>query len=383
VKKVQHPTGGIVAEIFVKEGDLVAAGQPLLRLDDTLTKANFGIVRSQLDEFLIREARLVAERDEAEFIAISYELAQRRIESTGPFAVERKLFEARKNVRLSQRAQLRERILQSNEEIRGLSAQIEGKQNELEFIAVELAGVSDLYAKKLVTISRVSALQRDQARLRGDRGQFTADIARARGKIGEIELQILQQDQDFRNDVLKDLRETQGKIAEIRERVVAAEDQLQRVDLRAPTSGLVHQLAVHTVGGVIGNGETIMLIVPQADQLMVEAKVAPPDIDQVALGSDVVVRITAGNQRTAPDVAGTISHISADLTRDAQVGAQPSPSYYLIRVSLSAAGVAQFRDLRLVPGMQAEAFIQTNNRTPLQYLVKPLRDQIARTFRER
>jgi HlyD family secretion protein len=183
--------------------------------------------------------------------------------------------------------------------------------------------------------------------------------------------------------VLKDLRESQGKIAELKERVTAAEDQLKRVDLRAPQTGVVHQLAMHTVGGVIGNGETIMQIVPRADELVVEAKVAPHDIDQVAPGAKVVVRIMAGNQRTSPEIAGVLIRVSADLTQEQQNAAQPPPAYYAVRIALPAQEVAKLTDIKLVPGMPAEIFIQTHERSPLQYLLKPLQEQIARAFRER
>jgi len=228
-------------------------------------------------------------------------------------------------------------------------------------------------------------LQRDQTRLQGERGQFIADIARARGKISETELQIIQVDQDFRTEVLGDLREAQGKIAEFKERVTAAEDQLKRVDLRAPQTGIVHQLAVHTLGGVIGNGETVMQIVPRADELVVEAKVVPSDIDQVAIGAEAVVRILAGNQRTTPVITGRLTRVSADLTRDQQQqnSLHPPEAYYTVRIALPPTEVARLNDIRLVPGMPVEAFIQTHERTPLEYLLKPLREQIARTFRER
>src|SRR6266478_4615980 len=234
VKKVQHPTGGVIGEILVKEGDEVDEGQLVLRLDDTVTRATLGAVRSQLDELMAREARLLAERDDADEIVFPAQLTDRRNDLSVATAVagEEKLFESRKTARTGQRAQLRERS-----------------------------------------------------------AQLTADIARARGKISETELQVIQLDQDFRTEVLKDLREAQGKIAELKERVTAAEDQLKRVDLRAPQAGTVHQLAVHTVGGVISNGETIMQIVPRADELVVEAKVAPFDIDQVATGATAAVRI--------------------------------------------------------------------------------------------
>jgi len=387
VKKVQHPTGGVVGEIFVKEGSAVEEGQVVLRLDDTVTRANLGVVRSQLDELMARESRLRAERDDAGAITFPEQLTSRRLDASaaGSLAGEERLFESRRTARTGQRAQLRERIAQTGEEIRGLSAQQAAKETEIELIGKELVGVTDLYQKNLVSISRFMQLQRDQTRLQGERGQLIADIARSRGKISETELQVIQLDQDFRTDVLKDLREAQGKIAELKERAIAAEDQLKRIDLRAPQSGVVHQLAVHTVGGVISNGETIMQIVPRADELVVEAKVAPQDIDQVAPGATVDVRIMAGNQRTTPNVTGVITRISADLTREQQQqsGSQPAPSYYTVRITLPADQVARLTDIRLVPGMPAEAFIQTHERTPLQYLLKPLEEQIARTFRER
>jgi HlyD family secretion protein len=386
VKKVQHPTGGVVGEILVKEGDAVDAGQLVLRLDDTVTRSTLGAVRSQLDEFMAREARLLAERDDSEKVVFPAQLTTRRndISVAAAVAGEEKLFESRKTARTGQRAQLRERIAQLNEEVRGLSAQVAAKESELDLIGKELAGVAELYQKKLVSISRYTQLERDQTRLQGERGQLIADIARARGKISETELQIIQLDQDFRTEVLKDLREAQGKIAELKERVTGAEDQLKRVDLRAPQAGTVHQLAVHTVGGVITNGETIMQIVPRADELVVESKVAPYDIDQVAVGATAAVRIMAGNQRTTPVISGRVARVSADIAREQQQNsAQPSQPYYTVRITLPADEIARLKDIHLVPGMPAEAFIQTHERTPLQYLLKPLQEQIARTFRER
>ena len=386
VKKVQHPTGGVVGEIFVKEGGAVEEGQVVLRLDDTLTRATLGVVRSQLDELMAREGRLLAERDETDSIAFPVQLVSRRDEAavTMALAGEEKLFDSRKMARTGQRAQLRERIAQTSEEVRGLSAQQAAKETEIELIRKELVGVTDLYQKNLVSISRFMQLNRDQARLQGERGQLIADIARARGKISETELQIIQLDQDFRTEVLKDQREAQGKIAELKERVTAAEDQLKRVELRAPQSGVVHQLAVHTVGGVVGNGETIMQIVPRADELVVEAKVAPQDIDQVATGSKVTIRIMAGNQRTTPDLPGILTRVAPDLTREQQQsGGQPAQPYYTVRIALPADQVARLKDIHLVPGMPAEVFIQTQERTPLQYLLKPLEEQISRAFRER
>jgi HlyD family secretion protein len=399
VKKVQHPMGGIVAEIPVRVGGAVQEGQIVMRLDDTKTQAALGVFLSQLDALLAKEARLVAERDGSENIVFPDELLMRQAEKTvtNALADETKLFESRRSTRISQQAQLRERIAQSNEEIRGLSAQKEAKEREIQFIDEELVGVKSLYGKNLVSISRFMTLQRDKTRLEGQHGDFVADIARARGKIAETELQILQLEHDFRTELLKDLRETQARIAELRERRTGAEDDLKRVIIRAPQSGIVHDLAVHTVGGVIAAGETIMLIVPRADALVIEAQVAPQDIDQIALGATTAVRVRAGNQRMLPDVRGKVIHISADLTQQqgsqlgqgqqqsgqAQQASQTALPLYRVRISLPDEEVKRLGDLRLVPGMPVEAFIQTLARTPLEYLLKPLREQMGRTFRER
>jgi HlyD family secretion protein len=386
VKKVQHPTGGVVGEILVKEGSEVQEGQIVLRLDDTVTKSALGAVRSQLDEQMAREARLQAERDDDDAIAFPGQLTGRinDISVASAISGEEKLFQSRKTARTGQRAQLRERVAQLNQEISGLSAQQGAKESELELIGKELVGVAQLYQKNLVSISRYTQLQRDQTRLEGERGQIIADIARARGKISETELQIIQIDRDFLSEVLKDLREAQGKIAELKERVTGAEDQLKRVDLRAPQAGTVHELAAHTIGGVIGERETVMQIVPRADELVVEAKVAPLDIDQVASGAEAAIRIMAGNQRTTPTITGRVTRVSADITKDQQQNSvQPAQAYYIVRVTLPAGEVARLGEIRLVPGMPAEVFIQTHERTALQYLLKPLQEQIARTFRER
>jgi HlyD family secretion protein len=381
VKKIQHPTGGIVGQIFVKEGDSVKPGQILVRLDDTTLRATLGIIQSQLDSLVAREARLQAEIAGDQDIAFPQELTDRATEKSvvKTIAGEENLFRSRRDARKGQREQLRERINQSNEEILGLTAQAKSKESEISFISEELTGVTGLYEKNLVTIVRYNQLKRDKARIEGERGQYVSEMAKTRAKISETELQIIQVEQDFRTEVLKDLRETQAKIAELRERAVAAEDQLKRVDIRSPQAGYVHQLTVHTVGGVVSNGETIMQIIPGADQLIIEARIAPQDIDQVAVGAETKIRILAGNQREMPDSTGTLTYVGADLTKDTQ-----SPqAFYVVRATLPESELKRFHKFKLVPGMPAEIFIRTNDRTPLQYLLKPLNEQIARAFRER
>lgn len=385
VKKVQHLNGGIVGEILVKDGSEVEAGQVLMRLDDTVTRATLGVIRSQLDLLVARRARLLAERDGAQDITLS-DAARNAPASDGgdnASAGEERLFRSRREGRDGQRAQLRERIAQTEQEIGGLTAQQQSKDSEIGFIGEELTGVLQLYTKNLIPITRYMQLQRDQARLNGERGQLIAEIARSRGKVAETRLQILQLDQDFRTDVLKELRETEAKIAELQERANAAADDLKRTDIRAPQAGIVYQLQVHTIGGVIGKGETVMQIAPRTDALIIEAKIAPQDIDQVAAGAAVRVRVEAGNRRTTPDIAGTVSVVSPDLAREPATtpgGAQSQP-YYMARIALSEA--VSGGDLQLVSGMPAEVYIRTQDRTPLTYLLKPLHEQIARTFRER
>ena len=381
VKKVQHPTGGVVGELRARDGDKVKAGDIVVRLDETITQANLAIVVKSLNELQSRLARLEAERDNVDAIVFPAELLARAgdPELARSMTGERNLFEFRKSARAGQKAQLRERIAQLKEEIQGLTGQVAAKKRETELIGQELEGVRDLWRKNLVQIQRVTALERDAARLEGERGQLIASTAQAKGKISEIELQILQIDQDLRSEVAKDLREVQGKIAELVERKVAAEDQLKRIDIRAPQNGMVHQSTVHTVGGVITPGEAIMLIVPEADALTVEAKLAPQDIDQVRVGQTAALRFSAFSQRTTPELDGVVSRVSADLTTDQRTGA----AYYVVRITLSESELARLEGLRLVPGMPVEAFIRTGERTVLSYVMKPFTDQITRAFRSR
>ncbi len=236
-----------------------------------------------------------------------------------------------------------------------------------------------MWAKNLVQLNRLTSLEREEARLQGERGALVASAAEAKGKIVETELQILQVDQEFTSDVAKELRETDSKIGEYVERKVTAEDQLKRTDIRAPQDGVVFQSTANTVGGVITAGDPIMLIVPETDTLLVEAKVDPKDIDQVKLGQPVVLRFSAFNMRTTPELNGTVYRIAADTSNDQRTG----QSYYVVRISMTADEVARLGDVKLTPGMPVEAFIQTGERTMISYLVKPLHDQLMRSFREK
>ncbi|WP_454622267.1 HlyD family type I secretion periplasmic adaptor subunit [Bradyrhizobium cenepequi] len=383
VKKVQHATGGIVGELRVRDGDRVKAGDILIRLDETQTLANATIVTKSFDELLARQARLETERDGADQIVFPPALLERardsNLEAGRAISAERTLFDLRRQSRSGQKAQLRERKAQLQDEIKGYAGQAEAKQKEVDYIRQELEGVRTLFQKNLVPITRLTALERDSARLEGERSQLSGMMAQSKGKIAEIELQIIQIDQDLRTEVGKDLIETRSKLSELTERKTAAVDQLNRIDIRAPQSGRVHQLSVHTVGGVIAPGEQIMLIVPDADALAVEVKIAPRDIDQVYVGQTATMQFAAFNQKTTPEVDGEVSMVSADLTQDQRTGA----SYYTARILLKADELTRLGSAKVVPGMPVDVFIKTPARTALSYLVKPLRDQAGRAFKER
>jgi HlyD family secretion protein len=381
VKKVQHLTGGIVGELRVRDGDHVRAGDIVVRLDETVTRANLAIITKGLDELMARKARLESERDGSDTLVFPAQLLAGAgdPDRTAAMDSERKLFNLRRTARNGQKAQLQERIAQLQEEIVGLTAQQNSKAKEITLIERELAGVRELWKQNLVQLTRLTALEREAARLDGERGQLIAAAAQAKGKIAETSLQILQIDQDIASDVAKELREVDGKIGEFIERKVAAEDQLKRIDIRAPQDGTVFQLTVHTVGGVITAGDPIMLIVPEADNLSVEVRVNPQDIDRLQLNQKAILRFTAFNVRTTPEIEGTVTRISADTSTDQRTG----QSYYTVRIAMATDQVERLGDVKLLPGMPVEAFVQTGERTMFSYLMKPLHDQFVRAFREK
>lgn len=380
VKKIQHPSGGVVGELLVQEGDHVEKGEVLVRLDATQTRANLSIVERSIDELTAREARLDAERVGASKLELPALLTMRTSDQVVAklLAGEAKLFELRQRARAGQKAQLRERIQQLEKEIYGLNEQAVAKEAEINLLDKELAGVRVLWKKKLIQITRLTALERDAARLVGERGRLMASIAQANGKIAEVKLQIIQIDEETRSDAAEELSQVRAKLSELSERRVAAEDELKRIDIRSPQAGTVHELQAHTVGGVVAAGEPIMLIVPDADHLTVEARVSPSDIDQLKSRQPAMLHFSAFSLGTTPDIPGHVTRIGADLSEDKSTGEK----YYVVRVAFAQEDLAVGRELELVPGMPVEVFMETNPRTVLSFLVKPLRDQLARTWRE-
>jgi HlyD family secretion protein len=373
VKKVQHPTGGIVADIPVHDGMRVNAGDLLVRLDETQVRAGRQVITNQLEQVRVRIARLEAERDDAAKLVITDEADNPLVTS------EISLFNARASARHGQKELLQNNISQFEEQIGGLDAQIKSKSSQLTLISGELTGVQELLNKGLVPLTRVTTLQRESARLDGERGQLVAAIAETKTKIGQAQLQIVRIDQEFRAEVMKDLRESQDKEAELTEKSVAAQDQLNRVEIHAPTAGVIHQLSIHTIGGVIRPGDVIMEIVPDSDDLEIEARLPPQDIDQVRRAQTAYLRFSAFNQRTTPEVAGIVAYVSADLGHDTQTNA----SFYTVRITLPETERHRLAGLKLLSGMPVEVFLQTGTRTMASYLLKPISDQFHRMFNER
>ena len=381
VKTIQHPTGGVVAQIPVHNGMRVNAGDLLLRLDATQAQASLQVVSKQLDEVRAKIARLVAERDALPRPAIPPEMSARMDDPNVKtlLASEASLFRARVTARESQKELLTSKVSQLGEEIVGLEAQVASKAKQLDLITGELTGVQELFDKRLVPLARLTALQRESARIEGERGQLISTIAETKTKVDEAKLQTVRLDQDVRTEVVKDLGEAQGKEAELSERSVAARDVLDRIEMRAPTSGVIHQLNAHTIGGVIRAGDAVMEVVPDSDDLQIEARLQPNDIDQVRKGQQAFVRFSAFNQRVTPQLIGQVSYVSPDTTRDQQT----SMSYFTVRIMLPEEERRRLAGLQLSSGMPAEVFMQTGSRTMLSYLFKPILDQFQRAFVER
>ena len=380
LKKIQHPSGGVVAAIPVQDGMHVNAGTVLVRLDETQVRANEQLVANQLDQVRARIARLIGEREGSNGLQLSKALADRIGDPAVAqlVAAETALFNARAAARNGQKQLSQSNISQFEKQIDGLNAEIQSKTSQIGLIASELTGIQELYAKGLVPLTRMTTLQRDSARLEGERAELTATIAATKAKIGQAQLQISQIDQDFRSEVMKDLREAQDKEAELAERNVAARDQLDRIEIRAPTSGIVHELAVHTIGGVIRPGDVIMEIVPDADALEIEGHLPPNEIDQVAVNQRAYLRFSTLDRPTMAQVAGTVTYVSADLSHDEQSNA----NFYTVKIGLPSGERHRLDGMTLVSGMPVEIFLQTGSRTMLRYLLKPITDQFHRMFNE-
>ena len=379
-KQVQHLEGGIVDRLNVRDGDYVKAGAVLIRLDDTRAKASLSIAASAYREELAKEARYIAERDRNESINWPGLIQEQADDPAvaGLIKSQQAIFESRRETLRGETEILEERIRQLEQEIDGLTAQKSASRKQINLIEEELASLFELLRKGQTTRPRILALQREAARLEGENGEFTANIAKARKAIGETKLEIIQKQKAFRNEVVATLREVQAKIHDLRERHIAAQDILQRIDIRAPVSGKVVGLSVHAEDAVIKGGETVLELVPSGDRLLFEVQVQPQDVDNVVIGQEAEVRILAFQQRTTPTLTGAVSYVSADALTNPQDGA----TFYVARIRVPESELQRLDGQDLQPGMPAEVLIRTGERTALAYMMQPIIDSMNRAWRE-
>jgi HlyD family secretion protein len=397
VRRIQHQDGGSVAEIRVSNGQKVAAGDLLVRMNETQARAELGVVMVQLYSQQVRAARLVAERENQPSInfppppmeaggMVKDPTALMRAMSLSCTSletclnIEQELFDARRRAREGEITQLRERIDQTRQEIEGMVAQQKSIEDQAVVVRDELVSLEDLLKKGLTQLSRINPQRLSLARLEGQAGEIKAQIARTRGRISELNVQIAQVGKQALNEITQDLREASEKIADLHERRQGAEAKLQRIEIRAPIGGTIHQLSLFTIGGVVTPGETLMQIVPENERLLVESRIEPAFIDQVSVGQDALIRFSSFDQRNTPELAGRVIFISADLEQDKQ---SQNPPYFRARAELKPGESDKLADQRIISGLPAELHLQTQERTILSYLMKPLTDQISRTFRER
>lgn len=382
-KTVQHLEGGIVHQILVADGDHVKAGQVLLRLDDSQVKADLALLQGNYDEAQAQQARLIAERDGASSIAFPADLLARAgaAEVQAALSGQRGIFQSRRNTLDGQISILDNRISQSKAEISGLQLQQHSKERQEALINQELGGLRSLHAKGYASGSQVLAFERQAASLEGERGQVMAQIATVQESIGEANLQILQLRKTFLEQTEKDLRDTEAKVYDLAQRLRATRDHLARMTVHAPVAGVVVGMKVHTIGGVIPPGGTILDIVPSDDRLIVQAAIRPDDIDGIRPGLPATIRFSAFNRNMTdmtPTIDGKVIFVSADRLVDPRSGAP----YYNVRVKVTAKGHQELGDLKLLPGMPAEVIVKKGEHTLLQYLTSPLSDTLAKAFSE-
>jgi HlyD family secretion protein len=379
-KHVQHPDGGIIGEIMVAEGDEVSAGQVLFRLDGTLALANLGIINSQLDQLLAQEARLLAEQARAGDIVFPAQLAEEGTERS------RLLLEGQRNLMTTRRltmdgrkSQLTEQIGQYLEQVTALEAQRDAVGENLTLLDDQITDFAVLNERGLVVDSQLITIRRERASLIGSQAALTAEIAEVRQAITQTELQRVQIDEEFNEGLLTELDQKRTEIAQLSEERVAALDRLSRLDIRSPLAGYLHELSVNTIGGIVAGGETLVSVIPSDDTFIVEAKLSPTDVDQVHQSQLARIRLSSLDQQVTPELFATVLDISPDLSTDQQTGI----SYYLARLSISEDEYARVDRDSLRPGMPVEVFVETNPRTVLSYLVKPIADQMQKAMRER
>ena len=380
---VQHAVGGVVGEILVKEGQQVKAGDTLIIFDDTFDRAELKVIESQLFPMLGKRARLLAEQDEKPEPEFDPELVERA--KTDPteaaiISTQIELLEARRLTRDQQIDQLKERQTQVNKQIEGLNSRIEGLRQQVKLIEGDLEGQRELLKKGLTQRARVTALERDLTEAKGNIEEANASIAESKAKIAEIQLALINVSSEMREEAIKELNETEARVAELRERRNTILETLSRIEVKAPMSGRVFNSMVHAVRQVIRAAEPIMEIVPNNVKLVISVQVPPAQIDQIHVGQEAVLRFETFDRRHTPDLQGTVKRVSADIITNERTG----ESHYTVQITINP-GEEKFLgpQAEIIPGMPVQAFIQTTERTPFDYLVRPLTTYFGKSMLER
>ena len=378
---VQHPDGGVVEAVHVREGDTVKAGDPLLTLDATLLQSELNAAEGQLFEIMARRARLAAERDGEDSVTFPAALqeATRRSPVVGDLVQgQTRLFRARRQSLAQRVEQLGRRKAQIASQIEGIEAQKAAIARQVDLVGTELAAQQSLLDRQLAQASRVLTLQREEARLEGELGELTASGAEAEGKITELDIEILKMESQRREEAITQTRDLQYREVEIAETVAALRERLARLDIRAPMAGVIYGLEVFAPRSVIRAADPVLYIVPQDRPLIVSSRIMPLDVDEVYVGQPVTLRFPVFDQRVTPELSGRVSRISADAFTDRESQA----SFYRAEIRLDPREIEKLDQMTLLPGMPVEAFIRTADRTPIAYLIEPLADYFSRAFRE-
>lgn len=380
-KRVQHPEGGIVSQLLVRDEDRVVQGQVLATLDQTAIAAALAISEAQLREAYAKEARLVAEIEGRNTVTLSGAVLDTfdQTELQSLVALEQQVLVARQATKTGRIAQLREQIIQLERQREGLDLQQQAIERRVAVIELEIVDFDNLYDKRLIAVSRGTSLDKELATAQGELGRVVASLAESHAVAAERALQIEQIEDEYLTSALSELQEARRIIAEAGQRRIADQDRLARTEIRAPQTGVVHESVLHTIGGVAAAGETLMLIVPSDDALMVNVRIEPVDIDKVAVGQEAVLRLSGLNPRTTPELFATVARVAPDATQDPATGHQ----YYAARIAIPDAELARLPDgVVLIPGMPVESFVQTGDRTVLSYILHPVEEQLNRALKE-
>jgi HlyD family secretion protein len=380
-KTIQHLDGGIVERILIEAGQTVKEGENLIELDDKTILANLAIYKGRLRDLLVRKQRLLAELDDkTDFTAPTSALLQRYQLGSLDNAItqQQSMLQARRNSKLGEIAQLAERIAQFNKQIGGVQGLKKSKKEQLAVFTKERAAIEKLVQQSFAAKNQLLAYDRSFADFAGQIAEHDAEIGRLNNSISEVEISKLQVDRTFREKVISELDEIDAKVDELTQQVEATEQQFNRTVIRAPVAGIIHELSIFTIGGVVQAGQPIMQIVPMAGRMDIEVNVETQHIDQLLIGQKAVVRFPAFNQRTTPEIFGSVARVSPTSIVDEKSGF----TFYRVGIEVNEAEMKRLGDKILVPGMPVETVIPTSERTVLEYLIKPLSDNLTHVFRE-